>query len=44
MVIQVPNKRIARLVQLGIHVEKAAKLKAVHRRMTRQSRRRNRSQ
>lgn len=43
VVVQVSNKRIARLVQLGVHVERAAKLKAIHRRMTRQARRRNRS-
>jgi hypothetical protein len=41
--IQVASKRIARLVQLGVHVERAARLKQAHRRMVRESRRRNRS-
>lgn len=40
--IQVSNKRIARLIQLGVHVERASKLKAARRRMERQARRRNR--
>lgn len=40
--IQVANKRIARLVQLGIGVEKEARLKAARRKMQRQSRRTNR--
>ena len=42
LTIQVANKRIARLVQLGVHQERAAKLKQARRRMERQARRRNR--
>lgn len=41
--IQVASKRIARLIELGVHVERAAKLKAARRRIERASRRRNRS-
>lgn len=42
LTIQVANKRIARLVQLGVAAEREAKLKATRRKMARQSRRRNR--
>lgn len=42
VVIQVANKKIARLVQLGVGVEKAQRLKAARRKMQRQSRRANR--
>lgn len=40
--IQVADKRVARLVQLGVSVEKEARLKAARRKMTRLSRRANR--
>ncbi len=42
VIIDVPNKRIARLVQLGVHAERAAKHRQMRRRMERASRRRNR--
>lgn len=40
--IQVANKRIKRLIELGVHVEKTARLKAARRHIQRQSRRTNR--
>ena len=42
MVIQVPSKRIARLVQLGVHVEVAARKREQRRKAQKQSRKRNR--
>ncbi len=42
MVIQVPNKRIGRLVQLGVHVEVAERKRAQRRKAQKQSRKRNR--
>lgn len=43
VIVQVPNKKLARLVQLGVHQERAARMKQAHRKATRESRRRNRS-
>jgi hypothetical protein len=42
LVVQVPNEKIARLVQLGVHAQRAERHKQVRRRMERQARRRNR--
>lgn len=41
-IVAVPNKRIKRLVELGLHVERAQHLKAWHRRAQKLARRRNR--
>lgn len=42
MVIQVPNKVIARLLQLGLHADRAQRRRAARRRQQKNSRRRNR--
>lgn len=40
--IQVPNKRIARLIALGVHVEVAERRRALRRRAEKLARKRNR--
>jgi len=43
MTLQVPNRQVARLIQLGIAADRKQRLRAMRRRQQRLARRRNRS-